>query len=162
MFTKFRGPQVNTPLTENKGTLINSKGWRVGRENPKYVLLIEFILLISWHVKLFFPAAESSLWFAFILSNTISKALQQLNRPIHLNKLFPGRVWGFFLFFFSFLNLLETLSHPYAVRRHKRLPDINLACLCLNKDKWEEHCWISYIFSITATRLNCSLLSVLS
>lgn len=83
-------------------------------------------------MKPFFPDAESSLWFAFILSNTISKALQQLNRTIHLNKLFPGRVWGFF-FPPSPLNLLETLSHPYAVRRHKRLPDINLSCLCLEK-----------------------------
>jgi len=87
-------------------------------------------------VNPFFPAAQSSLWFAFILSNTISKALQQLNRPIHLNKLFPGRVFS--------LKKRKTPQNslPFwrSQKRHKSLPVINLACLCLKKDKWDVHC----------------------
>lgn len=37
-----------------------------------------------------FLLLNANLWFAFILSNTISKALQRLKGPFHLDKLFSG------------------------------------------------------------------------
>lgn len=144
LFTKFNSPEFNPALTEAEETLTNSKGWRAGHENPKYVLLIIFALLTTGMWTHFLQL----LGFVFILANTISKALQQLNRLIHLNKLFPDSVGGlgyFLLLLFCILNLPKTLPHPGVVIRDTK------ACLSLilTACTWKKDLWDKHIFSIS-------------
>lgn len=107
-----------------------------GCENPKYVLLIEFILLISWHVNPFFPAAESSLWLLLFFWTQLAK---HSSGWIDLFSWTNYSRAGLFLLrvFFFFESPQNSLPSWCSQKRHKSLPVISLACLCLKKDKWD-------------------------
>lgn len=65
MFTKISCSEINPIPMEIEKSLINFTGWKAGLKNPKYVLQIEIILLISWHVNPFLSGCWKQLVVCF-------------------------------------------------------------------------------------------------